>query len=488
MQLYILDTNYDIVGLIDEYESVLWQKKFNDSGECEIYAPLTDDLVSLLQRGFYILRYDDDMFCKINDIQFDNNVEQGDYIICTAQDICKVMFGRIISRQIVFTGKVTDYVELLLNENIINAEESRKIPNFIIDKSNFDEITDSVEDTAYGEDVLQVIVRACKYANLGFRVSYNVVDRVFVFRLYKGKNKASIDGEEYVEFSSRFQNMISSKYRVTDANYKNVACVNYASENSEIKTLYVYIGDEPTGEERREVFVDGTGLSRAITYEELVAMFPNIVKNEQKNTYDAGVGGIAVATFEVESSETITLYPEEVSHEELVELFSKVTYTILKGAFAEIKKKKVQVADFDLVNMPDTYLVSRVVTEEELYEIFPTAEKNGNQYTVQLQHRTIKVATSEYSEKETLTATDYTVRQMLYRLGENALSSQKIEQEFTADVDTVDSYLYKHDYELGDIVMVVTERGLEINAQITSVMESDDTENGYAVEPHFEYK
>jgi hypothetical protein len=60
-------------------------------------------------------------------------------------------------------------------------------------------------------------------------------------------------------------------------------------------------------------------------------------------------------------------------------------------------------------------------------------------------------------------------------------------QSFEGDVDTVASYAYKVDYNLGDIVKVINEYGIEAEARITEIMESDDADNGFSVEPKFEY-
>ena len=46
-------------------------------------------------------------------------------------------------------------------------------------------------------------------------------------------------------------------------------------------------------------------------------------------------------------------------------------------------------------------------------------------------------------------------------------------------------YKYKEDYNLGDIVNIVNEFGISINARITEIIESQD-DNGYTIEPTFE--
>ena len=400
MQLYILNKNYDVIGMIDACESVLWIPKYNDEGECEIYVPCELEYLSLLKKGNYIYRYDDEMFCKIEYNEIQTDVENGDHLICIGSDIATMLSGRVIQSQAVFSGTVARFVEKLLLDNVINAPQaSRRIPNFRIDTSNFAEFTDVIETSAFGEDLLQRIMTTCKTYNLGFRVRYDISDRVLVFRLYRGKNKASADSAEYVEFSPQFANIISSNYKEDDRNYKNVACVQYKDVNENIKVIWVYSGTEPRGEERREIPVDATSINRNVTYEELLEMFPKVKKDTQRHTYYISVNG-----------------------------------------------GNVDVANYE----------TREATETE-------------------------------QETETLTITDYTVEKLARNIGRDTLSQSKGYRAYTGNVDTLDTYVYKVDYNIGDIVKVINEYGIETEARVTEVLESDDNESGYVVEPKFEY-
>lgn len=395
MQLYILDESYAVIGMIDTYDSVLWIPKYNDVGECEIYVPCENDYLALLKKGHYIYRYDDDMFCKIECIEIETDVENGDHLICTALDIAQILSGRVIQSQAVFSGKVVKFIEKLLNDNVINAfEASRLIPRLRIDTTNFGEFTDMIETSAFGEDLLKRIITTCKTYNYGFRVRYDMNDGYLVFHLYKGQNKASTDGEEYVEFSPQFANILSSNYKEDDRNHKNVACVLYKDVAEQIKVMWVYVGEEPRFEKRREVSVDATGVSKNITYAELVEMFPKVKKNTAQKIYYIETGGktIAVASYEV---------------------------------------------------------------------------RNENE--------------------ETITITDYTVEKLARNIGVDALAQARQVREYTGSVDTIDTYVYKVDYNIGDTVRVVNEYGIETEAQVTEVLESDDNDDGYVVEPKFEY-
>lgn len=392
MRVYILDPNYNMLGVIDEAESILWNPKYNDVGECEIYIPCTEEYVSLLRRGNYVYRFDEDMFCKIEDFEIQTDVENGDYIIATAKDICNILAGRIVRWQIVFSGTLGQFIQKVLNDNVINPDQShRAIPYFIFDNSNLAEFNEKVEISAFTDDLLQLILTTCKTYSIGFRLSFDMEIRKLVFRLYKGKNKASLMGEEYIEFSPRFANILSSHYKEEEGNYKNVVYVGYKSADKDDDTVYLYSYPdneyEIEGEARREMYVDGTGTSREITYEELKQMFPDVVKNA--SDYYSG---------------------------------------------------------------------------EE------------------------KVATSEGTgEDEKITVTNFTYMKLIRRLAQDALAERVMTQSFEGDVDTVASYAYKVDYNLGDIVKVINEYGIEAEARIAEIMESDDADNGFSVEPKFEY-
>lgn len=390
MQIYILNPDYEIIGLIDEADSVVWHKKYNDVGEAEIYIPCDDNYIDLLiLNGKYLFRYDDDMFCKIEKPEITTDVEQGDYITATAADICKILSGRIIWDNFTYTGTVGGFFKKVLTENVINSNRpARNIPNFTIDESSLDAITDEITYTSKNDDILQLIIATCKTRNIGFRVSFNIDTGKLIFRFYRGKNKATTQSDEYVEFSPQFSNILSSKYKASESNYKTLAVVGAKDSDESIMYKIVYTGaEEPQGEERREIYIDATSTSRDITADELLQMFPS-------------------------------------------------------------------------------------------------ATLSGTTYTVTISGVPLEVATVN---GEKVTVSDFAFEKMLKTIGYNALAERRQTQEFTGEVDTIDTYEYKADYDLGDIVKVINEYGIEAEAQITEIWETDDNENGYVIEPVFEF-
>lgn len=421
MQVYVLDAEYNLVGMIEEAESVLWNKKYNDVGESELYLPCNEEYLDLLKKGNYLFRYDDDMVCKIEKREIETDVENGDYIIIPATDICNILAGRIVRWQIVYSGSVAGFIEKVLTDNVINpAQTVRAIPNFefVLDTSN-GAFTETIEVSTFTEDLLQLIISTCKSYNYGFRLSLDINTHTLVFRLYKGKNKALLTSDEHVEFSPQFANILASHYVEDDSNSKNVAYVSYKSDEDEsVHLLSVYKGmdeglGEPSGEARKEIFVDGTNVSRDITKEELEQLYPDV---------------------ELET----------------------VTHTATVGPYAgkEVTNYYIPIS----ATNPSVTIVATSTVEVE-----------------------------DEVEKEKIVASDTTYIRLVRNLGITTLAEHSKTTEFSGDVDTQDTYEYKKDYDLGDIVLVENEYGIKAEARITEGLESDDNEDGYTVEPTFEY-
>ena len=402
MQIYILDKNYERIGELSEQEDIVFNKRFNDVGYCALKVACDDEMFDLLKAGNYIYRYDDDMLCKIETATIDTDVEQGDYLTVDAVDMNNILAGRIVRWDVTFSGTVGGFIKRLIEENVISPQQSqRKIVNFEFDDTNIAEFKEPIsvaKDTATN-DLLQLIITTCKTYNCGFRVSLNIETRKLVFRLIKGKNKATTESDEYVEFSPNYANIISSQYKEDMSNYKNVAYVGYKSANKDDENVYLlslFEGEnEPQGEERREVYIDGTNISREIKYDDLQTLYGVVTK--EGNSYFATVDGVNTAI------------------------------------------------------------------------------------------ATVEITTTDGVSTEKITATDITYLKLIRIVGLNALAERAKTQEFSGAVDTIDTYKYKTDYDLGDIVFVNNEYGIGAPAQITEVTESESSDNPFSVEPKFEF-
>ena len=98
-----------------------------------------------------------------------------------------------------------------------------------------------------------------------------------------------------------------------------------------------------------------------------------------------------------------------------------------------------------------------------------------------------KIYEKMYSLRNDIEITDEEYKKLLLDNGRVVLSNNSFNESFTGEVDIIDTYTYKKDYNIGDMVVVRNNYGISTIATISSVMESEDIENKYQVEPHFEY-
>ena len=260
MNLLILDTTFNPVGIIDAFKSMIWVDRYQEAGDFELYVPASAKMIDLLRIDYYIWFNDSEHTMIIEDLELSSDVEQGNFIIVTGRSLESILDRRIVWKQTNLKGNFQDAIKKLLNDNIINPEVSgRKIENFKFDPTDDKYICNLKIDTQYtGDNIYDVITTNCKENNIGFKLVLSD-DNEFVFRFYKGLNR-SYDQltNPYVAFSPQLENIINSNFYTSKANLKTVTLVSGEGEGASRKTTVVGGG---SGLDRRELFSDARDIS-----------------------------------------------------------------------------------------------------------------------------------------------------------------------------------------------------------------------------------
>ena len=190
MDLVILNTNFEVVGILDLFESVIWTERYSSCGDFEIYTAITEELVELLKYDYYISKSDTDVMMIIEYREFVSNLENGDKMIIKGRSLSSILDRRIVWKQTILTGNFQTAIQTLLNENIINpTDTNRKLDNFIFEASTDPAVTNlTIEAQVTGDTLYTVIEALCSEKNIGFKLTY--VDGSFVFKLYSGKDRS----------------------------------------------------------------------------------------------------------------------------------------------------------------------------------------------------------------------------------------------------------------------------------------------------------
>ena len=233
---------------------------------------VSDRNLSLIRRGFYVLRDDDENVGIIEDITITRNEDGHDQLIVKGRFLASILGRRIIAAQTTLSGKLSDCIEQLIDENIINpTDQARQIANFSIESH---EIATEIEAQYTGENLLDVISKLCETYGVGFKVTLNSNDE-FVFELFEGIDRTYDQNvNDWVVFSDTYDNLVSSNYQ---ANYEKVInAVLVAGEGEDPDRVTVWVDDDAVGLNRFENYQDkkniksNSGEISPAEYEELL--------------------------------------------------------------------------------------------------------------------------------------------------------------------------------------------------------------------------
>ena len=260
MDLYVLDTDFNTVAVVDSYNSLIWTDRYQLCGDFELYLPASKSIAETFKQDYYLWSKHSDRMMIIESVTVERNAEDGDMATITGRSLESILDRRVIWGLKVLSGSLQDAVETLLNECIINpSKPERKIDNFIFEASDDPVITTLEIDTQYtGDNLYDVITNLCSERGIGFKVTLND-QKQFVFQLYAGEDRTYDQIKNpYVTFSPEFDNLLDSKYVESREEYKNVTLVGGEGEGEERR--YTAVGNT-SGLARRELFTDARDVS-----------------------------------------------------------------------------------------------------------------------------------------------------------------------------------------------------------------------------------
>lgn len=249
MEIYVLNKNFEVVDILENYESCIWTTRFRKAGDFEIYMQASERAINTLRENYYLMRYDNATVMIIKDIGITTDIENGNYLTVTGVSLESILAQRIVWEQTILKSKIGTAIRKLLNENIVQPTiQERKINNFDIGEID---VTDTlVEMQTTGDNLEKVIQEICAIDKLGYAVTLE--QDKFMFALKRGKDR-TYNENDIVIFSPDFDNLENTEYEYKSSNYKNVALIAGEGEGKERKTAVV---GSAAGIDRYELYVD----------------------------------------------------------------------------------------------------------------------------------------------------------------------------------------------------------------------------------------
>lgn len=280
MDLYILDSEFNSIMILDVYESFIWTDRYDEYGDFEAYFSPHEEILQYMVAGNYIWRKDSEHLMMIKEIEIKTDPVDGDHAIVTGESLESILKNRVIAEQTILSGSLQNGIKTLLDQTIINpSDRNRRISNFIFKETDDPAITKlTLEAQYWGENLYDIVADVCYSEHIGFKVTLND-DNQFVFELYKGVDRTYEQDEyPYIVFSHRYENLLNSDYIYNIDNVRNVAYIlgeepeepqdvldeegNVIEPAGEPEEQIVEMTGEGTGLNRKEIFVDGSSITR----------------------------------------------------------------------------------------------------------------------------------------------------------------------------------------------------------------------------------
>ena len=261
MEIRVYNIDLCFQGIIENQISLIWTRKYFETGDFELHTPLTDENIKLLQKGNILWKRGDDEAGVIEDIYIEESTSSNK-IIAKGRFLDSYMDRKIIKGTFSFNGTVENAMRELYWLDPIPYV-------FLTEPNGFEE---EVRFQATYKNLLSYEQKLAKGAGLGFRFFPDFTQKRIYFEIYKGKDRTTSQFENNrVVFSEGYNNLNNTIYRANTQMYKNVAYVGGEGEGADRKIVVV---GHVIGLERREMFVDAKDIDSegltATEYEELL--------------------------------------------------------------------------------------------------------------------------------------------------------------------------------------------------------------------------
>lgn len=259
-EIRVLNKDLEFDGIIDIYESFIWNERYNECGDFEIYTQMDPQILEIVQIGDYLEIEESEYAMIVESVVLEHDYEQGNHITIKGRSLESILDRRIIWSHCVFSNiGLGSLIKTLLYNSIIEPTDTeRKINNFIFHEP----IDESIENIKlesvqfYGENLYDVVSALCQANGIGFKIV--IENNNYVFYLYSGKDRTyNQDVNPYVVFSPEYDNILNTNFLNSAQIIKNVCLVLGEGEGNDRTAVKVNVSDAPTGINRREMCIEG---------------------------------------------------------------------------------------------------------------------------------------------------------------------------------------------------------------------------------------
>lgn len=269
MELLLLDKNFQISGLIDDFSSLVWNRKYYECGNFNLQFCLK--YWKQFENAKYVYSKEFEETAILETLSYKNTM-QGIQIQRSGRFLESILAQRVVNKTQYFKNMITeDIIRSLVSTFVINSGD-RKIKGIVLGERKGLGRVHTMQMT--GGNLLDRIYELCKEDELSIRLRYDFDNNEIVFEVWQGLDRRDTQNTNtWAIFSRNFENILEDDYSADETKYCNFAYVEGeleeqtqtnedGSQNTKKRRVEVTVNRIKDGEERKELYVDARDLQK----------------------------------------------------------------------------------------------------------------------------------------------------------------------------------------------------------------------------------
>jgi hypothetical protein len=245
MIIHVFSPEFERIGVITAYISLVWKEKYNGKGYCTLVVNDNEDNIKMLQVDNRLWQNGKLTSMIIKETTQESRTRQ---IIVNGEVAVTRLKNRVFANMIRFNNVESGIRSMITN----NIGAGRNLSRFVLAPS--EGFTESHQTEMTGYDLLEACSILTKEVELGFMSVFDHQNKRDVFTIYKGEDKSvNSNRTDIASFKDGFGNLPNMTIKDDKSFFKNFAYVAGSGENEE-RTI-VTVGSA-TNDARYEHYVD----------------------------------------------------------------------------------------------------------------------------------------------------------------------------------------------------------------------------------------
>lgn len=266
MLLYVYDKDMTLLGVAEKITSLIWTRRYWSNGEFKLLVPYTERHGQLFKKNHLIMKQGDAEAAEILYINIRKDKTGAEEMEVEGKFLTHWLGKRILTDSISVTDNTPSILKRIVTETITNPiVRARKIPGVELGEDTGIERGNIAYTSEPYINALLAAENAAKASKLGFRMRTDVKEKKHYFEIYDGQDLTADQNENRpCIFSQDFDNVQGQEYTNSVENLKSTAYIG-GEEIEGVKRKIAKVGDEKTGLDRQEIFVDAADISSIYT-------------------------------------------------------------------------------------------------------------------------------------------------------------------------------------------------------------------------------